>query len=153
MTAPVCPWHNRVMQEKEWNGKKFWNCNAKSTEGGDPAWYNDRGYCGYKPPKTQAARPAPVAAPAAAPAPSSGNPRLQAASTALMAACTLLHGREVSADLTVAYAATFYHKFLKLAATGDVPAPVPASFAAPDIPERHQADWDTNNPDADIPFS
>lgn len=124
----TCPRHHRPMQQKEWNGKTFWNCNAIAAEGDDPSWYNDRGYCNYKPPRNQPATPAPrPAAPGAAPASNPVNTRLQAASTALMAACTLLHGREVSADLTVAYASVFYHKFLKLAVTGEVPTAFPPS--------------------------
>jgi hypothetical protein len=96
----------------------------------------------------QPAQAAPQATNGAAVAQHSGapSPRLQAASTALMAAATYLGGSGASAEEVLNAARMFYHGFLKQAFMGEVQMPVMAQ------PVISSNEGYPVTQDADIPF-
>lgn len=140
--APVCRIHGRPMKRFD----NTWKCTAPLlSEDGEPLYQTDDNgdYIkdadgGYKKqfcqervnlprqaPK-QAPRPPqkPQGAPQAAPSAPPGSPRLQAGIEALRAAVELHRGQQgVPAEIVVAYAAHFYHNFLKPCFMGEPPAP------------------------------
>lgn len=140
--APICPVHNKPMALRNGARGPWYSCETFMGPGVPGA--NDRGYCAYRPPRN--APQAPVAAPAAQPVAeaaqraSGASPRLHAAVAALNAAALTLQGSHPSEEGVLRLASNYYHKFLKVAFTADVPVYM-------DAPQ-----FDPANPDNDITF-